>query len=77
MEKLGWTDSCVWHDLLATEDWALEMIPRPVRAVVCLFPITEKSEAYSAEEAARIAAAGQHVDPTLYFMLQTIDVSVQ
>ena len=28
-------------DVLSTEDWALEMVPRPVIAVLMLFPIKE------------------------------------
>jgi hypothetical protein len=27
------------YDVLSTEDWALEMVPRPVKAVLMLFPI--------------------------------------
>jgi ubiquitin carboxyl-terminal hydrolase L3 len=45
-----------FHDVFSTEDWALEMVPKPVLAVLLLFPITERSEAYAAEEETRIEA---------------------
>jgi hypothetical protein len=30
-----------FHDVLSTEEWALEMIPQPAIAVVMLFPIKD------------------------------------
>jgi hypothetical protein len=38
--KMGFpTEQYKCYDLLSTEDWALDMIPRPVIAVMMLFPI--------------------------------------
>lgn len=61
-----------FHDVLSTEDWALEMIPQPVLGVLMLFPIKEASEAARNEEHARIAASGQTVSPNVYYMKQTV-----
>jgi len=42
IEKLGFnTDIYNFVDVFATEDWALEMIPKPVVAVIFLYPLTE------------------------------------
>ncbi len=30
-----------FHDVMSTEEWALEMIPQPALAVVMLFPIKD------------------------------------
>jgi len=48
------------------------MVPQPVYAVLCLFPISEASEAHKAEEAAQIAKSGQEVSKSVYFTKQTI-----
>jgi len=60
---------------MSTDDWALEMIPRPVHAVLMLFPVKAASEAHRHEEAERVRAAGAtHViDPATYFTKQIID----
>jgi ubiquitin carboxyl-terminal hydrolase L3 len=71
--KLGLPDTYEYVDLLSTEDWGLAMVPRPVHAVLMLFPIKEASEKHRAEEAARIAKEGQVVHPQTYFCAQTID----
>ena len=31
-----------FHDVFSTEDWALSMVPRPVVAVLLLFPLTDE-----------------------------------
>ena len=41
--KLGWdTSKYCWHDVYGLDDWALEMIPQPVLAVIMLYPLSEK-----------------------------------
>jgi ubiquitin carboxyl-terminal hydrolase L3 len=38
--KMGFpSDAFSFCDVLSTEDWALEMVPTPVTAVIMLFPI--------------------------------------
>eukprot|EP00753_Platysulcus_tardus_P010840 PLAT3102.1.p2 GENE.PLAT3102.1~~PLAT3102.1.p2 ORF type:complete len:266 (+),score=146.76 PLAT3102.1:42-839(+) len=73
IKKLGFpTDVYAYAELFSTEDWALGMVPKPVKAVMLLFPIKEASEAYKAEEAARIKEEGQVVSDDLYFIKQTV-----
>ena len=43
LARLGLNTSQVClHDVYSTEDWALSMIPRPVYAVIFLYPLSEK-----------------------------------
>jgi ubiquitin carboxyl-terminal hydrolase L3 len=69
---MGLPEGYEFVDVLSHEDWALEMVPRPVHALLFLFPIKEASETHRAEEAARIASVGQTVDPRIFFTKQTI-----
>ena len=65
----------VWqfHDVLSDEEWALQMVPQPVKAVLMLFPIKDASEAHRRAEAERIATSGQApVPPSLWFTEQKI-----
>jgi ubiquitin carboxyl-terminal hydrolase L3 len=48
-------------DVLSTEDWALEMIPKPTIAAIFLFPINDKQENARKEENERILKDGQKV----------------
>lgn len=50
----------------------LSMVPRPVCAVLLLFPITEKYEVFRTEEEEKIKSRGQDVTSSVYFMKQTI-----
>ena len=68
-EKLGLPPGYLFSDVLATENWALEIIPKPVIAVFMLFPVKQLSEEYQEEEEARIEREGQ-ADNALYFCKQ-------
>lgn len=73
LDKLGFPVSMFrFHDVMSTEEWALEMIPQPALAVVMLFPIKDASEKHKDDEDARIKASGQVVAPSLYFTKQII-----
>lgn len=73
LEKLGLnTSNYSFHDVFSTEDWALEMVPPPVLAVLLLFPVSEKSEHHRLLEDDSIVANGQVVSPNVYYMKQTI-----
>jgi ubiquitin carboxyl-terminal hydrolase L3 len=61
-----------FQDVLATEDWALDMVPKPVLGVLMVYPIKESSEAYRHEEQERINRDGQHISPSVYYMKQTV-----
>ena len=71
LEKLGCpTASTSFVDVLSTDDWALEMVPSPVKSVVLLFPIKKHTEEARHEHAA--VAAEQSVPGNLFFTKQTI-----
>ena len=42
--QLGLPEEVAFHDVLAVEEWALEMIPHPVQAVVLLYPLGNETE---------------------------------
>lgn len=49
------------------------MVPRPVKAVVLLFPISELSENKRKEEDEKVKQEGQSlVDPTIFWIKQTV-----
>jgi ubiquitin carboxyl-terminal hydrolase L3 len=57
IQTLGFdTDLYNFVDVISTDDWALEMIPQPVVAVVMLYPLTEKQLEHEKNEAAAAAA---------------------
>lgn len=73
MKRLGWPiEQFTFTDIMSTEDWALDMVPKPVQAVLFLFPISESHEANSEAEDAKIKADGQIVDQNLFYMRQTV-----
>ena len=73
LQKLGMNvDKYSFTDVFSTEDWALEMVPRPVLAVMMLFPITKETENHAEEEYRRILASGQVVSPQVKYIQQTI-----
>jgi ubiquitin carboxyl-terminal hydrolase L3 len=58
VQKLGFnTDLYQFVDVISTDDWALDMIPQPVVAVIMLYPLTEKQLEYEKNEKAAAAAA--------------------
>jgi ubiquitin carboxyl-terminal hydrolase L3 len=73
MSNLGLdTTQYSFQDVLATEDWALEMVPTPVLGVLMVYPIKPSSEAHREEERARIEREGQEVSSNVYYMKQTV-----
>lgn len=69
LQKLGCpTASTSFVDVLSTDDWALEMVPSPVKSVVLLFPIKKHTEEARHEHAA--VAAEQSVPGSLFFTKQ-------
>ncbi|XP_061698020.1 ubiquitin carboxyl-terminal hydrolase isozyme L3 isoform X2 [Syngnathoides biaculeatus] len=59
-------------DVYGLDPDMLGMVPRPVCAVLLLFPITEKYEAFKLEEEERLKSQPQEVSSNVYFMRQTI-----
>lgn len=67
--KLGLdTSSFSFQDVLSIEDWALEMLPRPVVGILLLFPISSSSEAHRRLE----EEIPQTVSENVYYMKQTV-----
>jgi ubiquitin carboxyl-terminal hydrolase L3 len=73
MKKLGMNvENYSYHDVFSTEDWALEMVPKPVVGVLMLFPITQDEEDFSHEQQETIKENGQVVSQKAHFIQQTI-----
>ncbi|KAI9101951.1 hypothetical protein DFS34DRAFT_437685 [Phlyctochytrium arcticum] len=66
------TDSWKFTDVWGLDDDILQFVPRPVLAVILLFPITPAYEKFRKEEEEKIAKNGQHNSPKVYFVRQTI-----
>lgn len=72
LRQLGLVPTWQFGDVYGLEAEVLSLVPRPVCAVLLLFPITEKYETFRQEEEANIKAQGQEVSSDVYFMKQTI-----
>lgn len=59
-------------DIMSTEEWALDMVPRPVHAVIMVYPIKDSSEARSKAQRVKIEQDGQVVANDTYYMKQTV-----
>lgn len=55
------TTKYLFYDILGTEEWAQDMIPKPVLAVMLLYPIKEASEEWNKTEEEKILKDGQKV----------------
>jgi len=65
-------DKWQFCDVFGTDPELLQMIPKPVTAVLLLFPITDVSEQADAKEEEKITKEGQIVSTKVWFMKQTI-----
>lgn len=59
-------------DVYGLDPELLSMVPRPVCAVLLLFPITEKYEAFKRGEEERLKTDKQDISSDVYFIKQTI-----
>ena len=51
ISKLGFDTSLYeFCDVFSTDDWALDMVPQPVAAVIMLYPLTEKQTSCEKED---------------------------
>ncbi|KAL0614790.1 Ubiquitin carboxyl-terminal hydrolase isozyme L3 [Plecturocebus cupreus] len=72
LKQLGLQPNWQFVDVYGMDPELLSMVPRPVCAVLLLFPITEKYEVFRTEEEEKIKSQGQDVTSSVYFMKQTI-----
>lgn len=68
---LGMKETWAFGDVYGLEAELLSMVPRPVCAVLLLFPITERYEAFKKEEEERLKGK-QDISSDVYFIKQTI-----
>ncbi|KAF8885574.1 cysteine proteinase [Gymnopilus junonius] len=73
-EKAGLVTSLArFVDVYGLDDELLDFVPKPVKAVVLLFPIDAEGDARKKAEDEKIAKEGQpEVDNTIFFVKQTI-----
>ncbi|TCD67603.1 ubiquitinyl hydrolase 1 [Steccherinum ochraceum] len=63
-----------FYDVLGFDEELLDLVPKPVKAVILLFPVLDQVDLKRDEEDARIAKDGQHpIDNTVVWIQQTID----
>ncbi|XP_071949447.1 ubiquitin carboxyl-terminal hydrolase isozyme L3-like isoform X2 [Antedon mediterranea] len=69
-QKLGMPKEWQYVDIYSLD--LLDIVPKPVAAVLILFPISKKYEDFCKEEQTKIKQDGQEVSPNLMFIKQTI-----
>ncbi|KAN0126072.1 peptidase C12 ubiquitin carboxyl-terminal hydrolase [Lactarius tabidus] len=72
--KVGLVDTeAEFVDVYGLDEELLALVPKPVKALVLLFPIRGKLEELSKEEEAKFKEKGQvPIDPTVFWIKQTI-----
>uniref|UniRef100_A0A673CV71 Ubiquitin carboxyl-terminal hydrolase n=1 Tax=Sphaeramia orbicularis TaxID=375764 RepID=A0A673CV71_9TELE len=71
LSSLGMKPTWQFGDVYGLDPELLSMVPRPVCAVLLLFPVTEKYEAFKQEEEERLRDQ-QQASSDVYFIKQTI-----
>ncbi|KAJ3275441.1 Ubiquitin carboxyl-terminal hydrolase isozyme L3 [Terramyces sp. JEL0728] len=71
-KQLGVNSQLEFQDIWSLDPEMLVMVPKPVGALLLLFPITENFRKERKEKLESIEKHGQHVSPKLYYMKQTI-----
>ncbi|ODM91460.1 Ubiquitin carboxyl-terminal hydrolase isozyme L3 [Orchesella cincta] len=61
-----------WVDVFALDEDSLEHIPKPVKAVILLFPISEGYDKFCKDKDESIKAEGQEVSKDLFYMKQYV-----
>ncbi|KAI9227759.1 MAG: hypothetical protein DHS80DRAFT_23983 [Piptocephalis tieghemiana] len=73
IRRLGVSPTWAFTDIYGLDPELLAFVPRPVKAVILLFPITENYEKFRKEEQERLSAPGANpVDPSIWYTSQTI-----
>jgi len=73
LEKLGLDISiyCI-NDVLSTEEWAIEMVMKPIIAIIFLYPVKNHTDEYMKIENENIIQHGQIISENIFYMKQTI-----
>ena len=73
LEKLGLDISiyCI-NDVLSTEEWAIEMVIKPIIAIIFLYPVKNYTDEYMKNENEKINQSGQIISENIFYMKQTI-----
>lgn len=70
IENLGFdTSKYEFVDLFSTEEWALEMIPQPVVAVIMLYPLSDAQESHRSSD---VIASEEIMKDKVWFIKQRI-----
>jgi ubiquitin carboxyl-terminal hydrolase L3 len=70
--QFGVPEAFSFHDVYGTDPELLSLVPRPVLAVLLLFPITPNSEKFRVEEAEQMRSKQSQIPSELFFTKQTI-----
>jgi ubiquitin carboxyl-terminal hydrolase L3 len=72
LTKIGVPDKLQICDIFGFEPELLDMVPKPVKAVLLCFPVSPQSEDFRTAQVARIIETGQELPPGVWFTTQTI-----
>lgn len=73
IKGLGVPEKVALVDVLGTDSELLQLVPKPVLAVLLLFPTSEKYEDYCKQKEEEIKASGESTPENVYFIKQSIE----